>query len=123
MITHYRFSDFDDEATGSYRCSDPDHYDKGVLCDGEHGYNLQYNRLREVRSEQSEDKLESTVNGKPQSPSHVVIINDYEGDDNYGDTDLVELLSDSGDDDPKSDSVEGDPSSNSEDACGSFKSN
>lgn len=108
MNSHTGFTDSDDEAddevTGSNGCSDPEHCDRGVDCDGEHTYSLEYYRLREGGDEPSEDKEESTVDKKPESPLHAVVVDDYEDDDDTGDADPANLISDSGDDDPAYDS-------------------
>lgn len=118
MNSHHGFSDSDDEITGSYRCSDPDHCDRGVYCDGDHTYSRQYLRLRGERSEVSEVKSELTVDGKPESASHAVVVDDCDGDDDSGDADGIDLHSDSGEDDPNSDPGDDEPNSDdSDDAC------
>lgn len=72
------FSDSDDELSGSYRCSDPDHCDRGVDCDGDHTYSEEY--LRSRISEGSEERM---VDGIPGSDSHAVQV-DCDGDEDSG---------------------------------------
>lgn len=109
MDSHTGFTDSDDELTGdeitgSYHCSDPDHCDRDEDCDGEHTYSTEYYRLRGGEDEVSEDKSEITVDGKPQSPADVVVIDDCEDDDDTGGADPRDMPSVSGDDDPNYDS-------------------
>lgn len=69
MSIHYGFSDSDNESanTVNYTCSDPDHCDKGVDCDGEHGYSHETAGLKggQAHFSESADKSEATVD-KPE---------------------------------------------------------
>ena len=79
MSTHCGFSNSDNESANSvdYACSDPDHCDKGVDCDGDHMYSHETAGLKggqahffesANKSEATVDKSEVEYNDPPSPP-------------------------------------------------------
>lgn len=125
MSLHLGFSDSDDESgnTVKYECSDPNHCDKGESCDGEHGYSLEYLRLKFAPTETEESamaKSDVTVDQNPRSSLHESVIevplDEYEAPPSPLSSDPVEVAPVVAPD-PSSDDLDLDAEADSQDAC------
>lgn len=127
MSLHLGFSDSDDESgnTVKYECSDPNHCDKGESCDGEHGYSLEYLRLKFAPTKTEESamaKSDVTVDQNPRSPLHEsesaieVPLDEYEAPPSPLSSDPVEVAPVVAPD-PSSDDLDLDAEADSQDAC------